>query len=75
MKQLNLKITEEFERDLRTMMRQRGITEPTEAIHRALREAVAKTAVSSHKSYRAWLGMGLKGSLNPKPRFRGCDLW
>jgi hypothetical protein len=72
MRQLNLNVTEEFERDLRRFMRQKGITKQSEAIRQAVREAGA----ASHADYRCWLGLGLKTPLNPKPRFRSDhDLW
>jgi hypothetical protein len=76
MRQLNLNVTEEFERDLRRYMRQKGITKQSEAIRIALREAVAKGSAASHSDFRSWLGLGLKAPLNPKPRFRSEDeLW
>jgi hypothetical protein len=76
MRQLNLNVTEEFERDLRRYMRQKGITKQSEAIRQAVREAVAKASAASHSDFRSWLGLGLKAPLNPKPRFRSeDDLW
>ena len=76
MRQLNINVTEEFERDLRRYMRQKGITKQSEAIRQALREIVAKAGSASHSDYRSWLGLGLKAPLNPKPRFRSEDeLW
>lgn len=76
MRQLNLNVTEEFERDLRRFMRQKGITKQSEAIRQAVREAVAKADAASRSDYRSWLGLGLKAPLNPKPRFRSeDDLW
>jgi len=76
MRQLNINVTEEFERDLRRFMRQKGIAKQSEAIRQAVREAVAKAGVASHADYRSWLGLGLKAPLNPKPRFRSEEeLW
>ena len=75
MRQLNLNVTEEFERDLRRFMRQKGIAKQSEAIRQAVREA-AKTSSAAHSDFRSWLGLGLKAPLNPKPRFRSeDDLW
>ena len=75
MKQLNLNVTQEFEKDLRVFMRRKGITNKSEALRRAVREAVARTAAPK-PDYRSWLGMGLKAPVNPHPRFRtGDDLW
>ena len=76
MRQLNLNVTQEFERDLRRFMRQKGITKQSEAIRQAVHEAVTKAGAAAHCDYRSWLGLGLKAPLNPKPRFRGeDDLW
>ena len=76
MRQLNLNVTDEFERDLRRFMKQKGITKQSEAIRLALREAVAKAGAASNTDYRSWLGLGLKAPLNPKAHFRGeDDLW
>ena len=76
MRQLNLNVTEEFERDLRRFMRQKGITKQSDAIRQALHEAVRKSSPASHSDYRSWLGLGLKAPLNPKPRFSSeDDLW
>jgi hypothetical protein len=39
-------------------------------------EVVDKTNAASHFDYHSWLGLGLKATLNPKPRFRSeDDLW
>ena len=76
MRQLNLNVTDEFERDLRRYMRQKGITKQSEAIRQAVREAVAKASSASRSDFRSWLGLGLKAPLNPQPRFRSeDDLW
>ena len=76
MRQLNLNVTEEFERDLRRFMRLRGITKQSEAIRQAVREAAAKASATPHSDFRSWLGLGLKAPLDPKPRFRSeDDLW
>ena len=76
MRQLNLNVTDEFERDLRSFMRQKGIAKQSEAIRQALREAVAEAGAVSNTDYRSWLGLGLKAPLNPEPRFRSeDDLW
>jgi Arc/MetJ-type ribon-helix-helix transcriptional regulator len=75
MRQLNLNVTEDFVRDLQRLMKRKGIKNKSEAIRLAVREAAAFAAAPA-SDYRAWLGMGLKVPLNPKPRFRGeDDLW
>lgn len=69
MKQIHLKITKEFERDLLRFMRHNRITNECEAIHQAVQEAATKSR-AAHSDFRSWLGLGLKGPLNPNPRFR-----
>jgi transposase len=76
MKQLNLNVTPEFERDLRRYMRLRQITRKSDAIRAAVREAVTQGSDTQDYDYRAWLGMGLKAPLNKRRRFRtDDDLW
>ncbi len=76
MKQLNLNVTAEFERDLRTYMNSRSIPRKSDAIRRALREAVARSADDCEYDFRSWLGLGLKAPLRRKPRFSSeDDLW
>ncbi len=76
MRQLNLNVTPDFERDLRRFMRQRNIARKSEAIRMALREVVDRAAGAKEYDFRAWLGMGLKAPLRRKPRFRSeDDLW
>jgi hypothetical protein len=76
MKQLNLNVTPDFDRDLRRFMKQKGITRKSDAIRLALHEAATRASASGSCDFRPWLGLGLKAPLNPKPRFRSeDDLW
>lgn len=76
MRQVNLNVTPEFDRDLRRFMKLRGISQKSEAIRQALHEAVARGSGRVDSDYRTWLGLGLKAPLNPKPRFENEDaLW
>ena len=76
MKQLNLNVTPEFDRDLRRYMKRRKISRKSDAIRQVLREAVARDTAGRPYDYRSWLGMGLKAPLRRKPRFRSKDdLW
>jgi hypothetical protein len=76
MRQINLNVTTEFDRDLRSVMRQRGISNKSEAIRRAVHEAASKGEAAAQCDFRSWLGLGLKFAPNPKPRFRDeDDLW
>jgi hypothetical protein len=73
MRQIHLNVTGEFERDLHRLMRQKQITNEFEAIHQAVRDAVAKASGVTRSDFRSWLGLGLKAPLNPKPRFCSDD--
>lgn len=70
-----MNVTPEFERDLKHLMARKRIRQKSEAIRLAVREA-ARRGTSSSYDYRAWLGLALKGPLNPRPKFRNEDqLW
>src|SRR4026209_1771397 len=76
MRQLNLNVTPEFERDLRQYMKKRGIERKSDAIRQAVREALQRPAGSQDYDFRSWLGLGLKAPLRRKPRFKSeDDLW
>ena len=75
MKQLNLNVTPDFERDLQQYMKKKEIPTKSEAIRQALRE-VGAHGTGSDYDFRSWLGMGLKTPLRKKRRFRSEDeLW
>ena len=73
MRQVNLNVTPEFDRDLRRFMKLRGISQKSVAIRQAVREAVTRGSDRAGCDYRTWLGLGLKAPLNPKPRFEDED--
>ncbi len=76
MRQLNLNVTPEFERDLRRFMKQKGIDNKSDAIRRAVHDAASRSAPAQGCDYRSWLGLCLRRPLNPKPRFKSeDDLW
>ena len=76
MTQLNLNVTPEFERDLKTYMRSRSVQSKSAAVRDALREAVERSAGGRDYDFRGWLGLGLKAPLRRKRRFRSeDDLW
>ncbi|MEP7351808.1 MAG: hypothetical protein ABI824_01115 [Acidobacteriota bacterium] len=75
MKQLNLNITEEFERDLQRFMKRSGIRKKSDAVRLAVHEAARNTSAADY-DFRPWLGMLLREPLNPKPKFKDEDaLW
>ncbi len=78
MSQLNINMTPEFEELLRKYMEKNNIRYKSEAIRRALKQAVEETEGSKEKTltFRDLIGRGLKGKLNPNPRFRTHDdIW
>jgi Arc/MetJ-type ribon-helix-helix transcriptional regulator len=76
MKQININVTPEFERDLRRLMRFRKYKTQSEAIRTAVREASQPRATAQYAPLRDLLGAALKAPLNPKPRFKSeDDLW
>ena len=75
MKQLNLVVTPEFDKNLRTFMKRKGIASKSAAIRCAMRDAVAKSP-GGETDFRSWIGIGLKEPLNPRPRYQSEDeLW
>jgi hypothetical protein len=77
MKQFNINITPEFRKDLKLLMKHRGIKEKAQAIRMAVKEVVERILSDSKQSdFRGWLGMGLKSPQNSNPRFNNeDDLW
>ena len=76
MKQLNLNVTLEFERDLRRYMKERRIATKSDAIRQAVREVVEHSSSAKQSDFRRWLGLGLKAPLRRKRRFHSEDeLW
>jgi hypothetical protein len=49
-------------------MKEKGITQKSDAIRQALHEAVARAKTNAACDFRGWLGLGLKAPLNSKPR-------
>ena len=76
MKQLNLNVTTEFERDLQAYMKSHGLSRKSEAIRQAMREASARSVQDKEYDFRSWLGWGLKAPLRRKQRFHSEEeLW
>lgn len=71
MKQFNLNVTLEFERDLKLFMKRKGIKRKSDAIREA-----ASRAVVPKTDFRSWIGIAAKDRPNPNPRFKTeDDLW
>ena len=62
MKQLNLNVTPDFERDLLQYMKKKEIATKSEAIRQALRE-VGAHGTDSDYDFRSWLGNGIESSV------------
>jgi len=76
MRQLNINVTPEFERNLRQYMKRKNLTRQSDAIREAVREALGRKSSVTEYEFRAWLGMGLRAPLRRRPRFRSeDDLW
>jgi hypothetical protein len=76
MRQININVTPEFERDLRLYMRAKNLTTKSDAIRQALREAVAQNAGPADLDFRSWLGRALRVPLRRRRRFHNEDeLW
>jgi hypothetical protein len=74
MAQLNLNVTDEFERDLRTVMKARKIKQKSDAIRYAV--AAAASAEKKRRDFAALLGVFASAKPNPHPRFKNEDeLW
>ena len=76
MKQLNINVTSQFEKDLRQYMKQKDLVQKSDAIRQALREAAARGTTGQEYDFRSWLGLGLRAPVRRKLKFRSeDDLW
>ena len=69
MKQLNLNVTPEFERDLKLFMKRKGIKRKSDATRCAIREVASRTIVPK-TDFRSWIGVAAKDPPNPNPTKR-----
>jgi Arc/MetJ-type ribon-helix-helix transcriptional regulator len=76
MKQLNVNVTDEFEKDLRRVMKAGGYKTKSEAVRQAVRQAAARAHGKKAYDFRSLIGVALGGKENPNPRFKTeDDLW
>jgi Arc/MetJ-type ribon-helix-helix transcriptional regulator len=76
MKQLNVNVTEDFEKDLRRVMKAGGYKTKSEAVRQAVRQAAARLHAKKTYDFRSLIGVALGGKENPNPRFKTeDDLW
>lgn len=76
MRQLNLIVTPEFERDLKKLIKARKYPNQSAAIRAAVHDAVQQKAPEKSRDWHSLLGAALRYPANPKPRFKTeDDLW
>jgi len=77
MAQFNIHLTPDFEKNLRSYMKKKGISRKSEALRQALAEATSLLKKREGLTdFGNWLGIGLQAPLNPKPPFKNEDeLW
>jgi Arc/MetJ-type ribon-helix-helix transcriptional regulator len=76
MKQLNVNVTLEFEKDLRRVMKAGGFKTKSEAVRQAVRDAAERARHKRKYDFRSLIGVAVGGRENPNPRFKtGDDLW
>jgi len=76
MKQLNLNVTPEFEKDLRRVMKAGGFKTKSEAVRHAVHDVAERTQQKKAYDFRSLIGVALGGKQNPNPRFKTeDDLW
>ena len=75
MRQINLNVTPEFERDLNRLMKTRRVATKSDAIRQAVHEAVERLAEKKY-DFSKLLGAGNVGPENKNRRFlTEDDLW
>jgi Arc/MetJ-type ribon-helix-helix transcriptional regulator len=75
-KQFTLNVTPEFERDLSRYMRERKISTKSEAVRRAVREALDEPVSQKSQDFRDLLGIGVQSPESKNRRFRSTnELW
>jgi len=76
MRQVNIRVTEDFARDLARYMKARGIPTKSAALRTAVRDGLEQSRAASPVDVRSWLGLARRGRENPRRRFRSeDDLW
>jgi Arc/MetJ-type ribon-helix-helix transcriptional regulator len=75
MKRLSLRVTPEFERDLKRFMKRRGFKRKSDAIRLAVHEAAERSA-RPKIDFRALIGIAAKDPPDPNAKFlTEDDLW
>lgn len=76
MKQINVIVTPQFDRDLKALMKARRIPNKSAALRTAVHEAAQRVSEKPVYDFREWLGFGLKAPLAQKRKYlTEDDLW
>jgi hypothetical protein len=76
MKQLNLNVTSEFERDLKLIMKARKVPNKSAALRLAVHETAERAKQEPRYDLRSLLGIGLKAPLTRRKKYlTEDDLW
>jgi hypothetical protein len=76
MKQLNINVTGEFEKDLKVIMEARQVPNKSAALRLAVHETAVRTKQQPRFDLRSLLGIGLKAPLARKKKYlTEDDLW
>jgi hypothetical protein len=75
MPQINLHVTDRFEKDLRRFMRARGIPTKSAAIRTAVHEGCERSTSRKDADFRAWVGLGNRGPAKRRRFASHDDLW
>ena len=76
MPQVNIRVTEDFARDLARYMKARGIPTKSAALRTAVRDGLERSRTTGRVDVRTWLGIARPGRENPRRRFRSeDDIW
>jgi len=73
--QINLHVTDRFQKELKRFMRARRIPTKSAAIRTAVHEGCERTASAVQADFRSWLGIGKRGRPKRRRFASHDDLW
>jgi hypothetical protein len=76
MKQFNLNVDKEFERDLKLLMKHKRVKRKSDALRQLVHDEAEKIRKAAKFDFSSFLGIALKYPENPNPKFKTeDDLW
>ena len=76
MKQINVNVSSDFERDLKLVMKTSKIASKSEALRRLVTQEAEKIRRKKRFDFHSLIGIGVGGAPNPTPKFKSeDDLW